>query len=63
MRSARKMSWAWRCPRAIRASGSLTDADALAKNLGIRYEVLPIEPVFNAVEKQLEKVFAGTQTE
>ena len=39
----------------------MTDAEALAKNLGIRYEVLPIEPVFLAVEKQLEKVFAGTK--
>ena len=39
----------------------MTDAEALAKNLGIRYEVLPIEPVFQAVEEQLEKVFAGTK--
>jgi NAD+ synthase (glutamine-hydrolysing) len=48
-------------PARYSSSGSLTDAEALAKNLGIRYEVLPIEPVFNAVEKQLEKVFAGTK--
>jgi len=48
-------------PARYSSSGSLTDAAALAKNLGIRYEVLPIEPVFNAVEKQLEKVFAGTR--
>jgi NAD+ synthetase len=39
----------------------LSDAGALAKNLGIRYEVLPIEPVFQTVEKQLAKVFAGTK--
>jgi NAD+ synthase (glutamine-hydrolysing) len=39
----------------------LTDAEQLAKNLGIRYEILPIEPAFLAVEKQLEKVFAGTK--
>ncbi len=43
------------------SAGSLTDAEMLAKNLGIRYEVLPIEPPFLAVEKQLEKVFAGTK--
>ena len=43
------------------SAGSLTDAEKLAKNLGIRYEVLPIEPVFNAVEAQLQKVFAGTK--
>ncbi|HAO80424.1 MAG TPA: NAD+ synthase, partial [Verrucomicrobia subdivision 3 bacterium] len=48
-------------PARYSSSGSLTDAELLAKNLGLRYEVLPIEPAFNAVEKQLEKVFAGTQ--
>jgi NAD+ synthetase len=46
-------------PARYSSSGSLTDAESLAKNLGIRYEVLPIEPVFNCVEKQLEKVFAN----
>jgi len=48
-------------PARYSSSGSLSDAAALAKNLKIRYEVLPIEPVFNSVEKQLEKVFAGTK--
>ena len=48
-------------PARYSSAGSLTDAAALAKNLGIRYEVLPIEPVFQSVEKQLEKVFAGTK--
>jgi len=48
-------------PARYSSEGSLTDAESLAKNLGIRYEVLPIEPVFNSVEKQLEKVFAGTK--
>jgi NAD+ synthase (glutamine-hydrolysing) len=48
-------------PARYSSSGSLTDAALLAKNLGIRYDVLPIEPVFNSVEKQLEKVFAGTK--
>ena len=45
-------------PARYSSEGSLTDATALAKNLGIRFEVLPIEPVFQAVEKQLENVFA-----
>ncbi len=49
-------------PARYSSEGSLTDAEALAKNLGIRHEVLPIEPVFCAVEKQLEKVFAGLKT-
>ena len=46
-------------PARYSSSGSLTDAEKLARNLGIRYEVLPIEPAFNAVETQLRKVFAG----
>ena len=48
-------------PARYSSEGSLSDAAALAKNLGIRYEVLPIEPVFKSVEKQLGKVFAGTK--
>ncbi len=46
-------------PARYSSSGSLTDAELLAKNLGIRYEVFPIEPVFQSVEKQLEKAFAN----
>jgi NAD+ synthetase len=48
-------------PARYSSGGSLSDAAALAKNLGIRYEVLPIEPVFKSVEQQLQKVFAGTR--
>ena len=48
-------------PARYSSSGSLTDAELLAKNLGIRYEVIPIEPGFKAVEGQLAKVFAGTK--
>ena len=48
-------------PARYSSSGSLTDAERLAKNLGLRYEVLPIEPVFKSVETQLKKVFAGTK--
>ena len=48
-------------PARYSSGGSLTDAEALAANLGLRYEVLPIEPAFLAVEKQLAKVFAGTK--
>ncbi|HZF02465.1 MAG TPA: NAD+ synthase [Methylomirabilota bacterium] len=46
-------------PARYSSEGSLRDAEMLAKNLGIRFEVLPIEPVFQCVEKQLEKVFAN----
>ncbi|MGA3283096.1 MAG: NAD+ synthase [Verrucomicrobiota bacterium] len=48
-------------PARYSSEGSLSDAGALAKNLGIRYEILPIELVFQSVEKQLAKVFAGTK--
>ena len=48
-------------PARYSSEGSLSDAGALAKNLGIRYEVLPIEAAFQSVEKQLAKVFAGTK--
>jgi NAD+ synthetase len=48
-------------PSRYSSGGSLSDAETLAKNLGIRYDVLPIEPVFQAVEAQLAGVFAGTQ--
>lgn len=48
-------------PARYSSNGSLTDAEALAKNLGIRYEVLPIEPTFQAMEAQVAKAFAGTK--
>lgn len=48
-------------PARYSSSGSLTDAEALARNLGIRYEVLPIEEPFKAMETQLAPVFAGTK--
>lgn len=48
-------------PARYSSSGSLTDAEALAKNLGIRYEVIPVEPGFKAMEGQLAKLFAGTK--
>lgn len=46
-------------PARYSSEGSLVDAEAVAKNLGIRFEVLPIEPPFLAVEKQLANIFAG----
>ncbi|HTR43005.1 MAG TPA: NAD+ synthase [Pseudomonadales bacterium] len=46
-------------PARYSSEGSLTDAEALAKNLGIRFELLPIEPVFLAVENQLKNIFSN----
>ena len=48
--------WGVSLPARYSSSGS-----QLARHLGIRYDVLPIEPAFNAVEAQLQKVFAGTK--
>jgi len=46
-------------PSRFSSPGSLADARALAQNLGIRYDVLPIEPVFAACQAQLRPLFAG----
>jgi len=49
-------------PARYSSEGSLSDAAALARNLGIRYEVLPIENSFKAMETQLAGLFAGTKS-
>jgi NAD+ synthase (glutamine-hydrolysing) len=46
-------------PSQFSSQGSLDDARALATNLGIRYDVLPIATPFAAVKAQLQPVFAG----
>ena len=38
---------------------SLEDARAEAETLGVRYEVIPIEPLYRATEAQLKPLFAG----
>ncbi|WP_047487456.1 NAD+ synthase [Terriglobus sp. TAA 43] len=47
-------------PSEYSSSGSVDDALALAKNLGIRCEIIAIRETFNAMDKALEPVFAGT---
>lgn len=42
------------------SSGSLSDAEALAANLGITYEVIPITPAMKAFDEALADHFAGT---
>ncbi|MCA1949986.1 MAG: NAD+ synthase [Treponema sp.] len=46
-------------PSRFSSQGSKDDARELAANLGCRYEMLPIEPAFEAYLKTLEPVFAG----
>jgi NAD+ synthase (glutamine-hydrolysing) len=46
-------------PSQFSSQGSLDDAQILARNLGIRCDVVPIQPAFLAVKEQLKDVFAG----
>lgn len=46
-------------PSQYSSQGSLDDARKLAENLGIRYEVIPIQPPFESFKTQLAKVFRG----
>ncbi len=46
-------------PSQFSSQGSLDDARLLAANLGIRYDVIAIQPPFEAARKQLSAVFAG----
>ncbi len=46
-------------PSPYSSQGSLDDARSLAQNLGIRYDVIPIEPPFASVKTQLQEVFRG----
>ena len=40
---------------------SLADAQAMADGLGVRYEVISVEPIFDSVLAALSEAFAGTQ--
>ena len=46
-------------PSQYSSQGSLDDARVLAENLGIQYDVIPIQPMFLAAKGQLAGVFAG----
>jgi NAD+ synthetase len=46
-------------PGPYSSKGSVTDADALAKSLGIKMIALPISNIFESYRKTLRKTFAG----
>jgi NAD+ synthase (glutamine-hydrolysing) len=46
-------------PGPYSSQGSIDDARALAKNLGIRFELLSINPAYEAYRQTLRDVFAG----
>ena len=48
-------------PSPYSSQGSIDDAAALAKNLGIRFEVIPIGDIFASFRKTLGAVFSGLQ--
>lgn len=54
--------WGITMPSRYSASESARDAQALAKNLGIRFETLAIEPMFRAFLESLAEVFKNTPT-
>jgi NAD+ synthase (glutamine-hydrolysing) len=47
-------------PSEFSSTGSIDDARALAKNLGIQFEMVPIHDVFMQYTRTLEPLFAGT---
>lgn len=46
-------------PSRFSSEGSVRDARALARNLGIRFEVVSIEPMFEAARTSLAPLFSG----
>jgi NAD+ synthase (glutamine-hydrolysing) len=46
-------------PSQFSSQGSLDDARLLAQHLGLRYDVIPIQPCFEAVKHQVKPVFGG----
>ena len=50
-------------PGPFSSEGSIADARALAQNLGIRFELLPINQVFEAYRQTLQEVFAGRKVD
>jgi len=48
-------------PSMYSAQESFDDAQGLAENLGIRFETIPIRPMFHQFEEALAPVFAGLQ--
>jgi NAD+ synthase (glutamine-hydrolysing) len=47
-------------PSEYSSLGSIEDARSLAKNLGIRFELLPVHDVFAQYQEVLKSLFAGT---
>jgi len=48
-------------PSAISSDGSVTDSEALARNLGVEFREIPITPAVDAFDTMLADAFAGTE--
>ncbi|MEO6190861.1 MAG: NAD+ synthase [Saprospiraceae bacterium] len=46
-------------PSQFSSEGSVLDAQSLAENLGIKYDIIPINPIFESYEKSLHSYFDG----
>src|SRR5260370_25152167 len=46
-------------PGPYSSSGSIEDARTLAQNLGVRFELLCIDGIYESYRRELQKVFAG----
>ena len=53
--------WCVMMPSRFTSSASLEDADACARLLGVRHDVIPIAPAVDALAAMLAPAFAGTQ--
>ncbi|MEM1108076.1 MAG: NAD+ synthase [Planctomycetota bacterium] len=50
-------------PSRYSSEGSVSDAEQLAKNLGIAFDLIPISPAHGAVEGMLAEVFSATESD
>lgn len=53
--------WGVSMPSRFSSQHSIDDAAALAGNLGIRFDLLPMDGAFEALQRSLDPVFAGTE--
>ncbi|HEX2155276.1 MAG TPA: NAD+ synthase [Acidimicrobiia bacterium] len=55
--------WGVSLPSRYSSQGSIDDARSLAENLGIRFDIIPMDDVFQAYLDTLSRLFAGTESD
>ncbi|MBU1705042.1 MAG: NAD+ synthase, partial [Nanoarchaeota archaeon] len=53
--------WGISMPSKFSSKGSVSDSEVLAKNLGIKFDVIPIKEIYDCYLKTLSKQFSGTE--